>query len=78
MRRSSAMVRQALVGFGTLGLEVARFAAIPAETLLLADDLGLDIVCGTVGGVLEPACWPGAICKRVQPLGNCAEGPARD
>ncbi len=45
------MVREALVGFGTLGFEVAWFATIPAEPLLLAADLGLDIVGRPVGGV---------------------------
>jgi hypothetical protein len=42
------MVREALVGFGAMGLDVARFAAVPTESLLLAGHLVLDIVGCTV------------------------------
>ncbi len=67
------MVREALVWFGALGFDVARFAAVPTEALLLADHLALYIVGCPVGGVLEPACGSGAVRKRVQPLGDLAE-----
>jgi hypothetical protein len=69
------MVREVLVWFGALGFDVARFATVPTETLLLADHLVLDIVGCMVGGVLKSTCWPGAVRERIQPLGYLAEAP---
>ena len=67
------MVREALARLRALGFEVARFAAVPAEALLLAEHLVLDIVGGPGRGVLESACLPGAVRDGFEPLGHLAQ-----
>ena len=55
------MVREAPFGLGTLSLEVASFAAIPAVPVLLKEDLGLDVVGRPGRGVAVSARGPGTI-----------------
>jgi hypothetical protein len=67
------VVREAPFGLGTLSLEMASFAAIPAVPLLLKKDLGLDVVGRPGCGVGETTSWPGTIRNLFQPPGDRAE-----
>ena len=67
------MVREATFGLGTLSLEVASFAAIPAVPLLVKEDLGLDVVGRPTRERRESASWPGTLQDLVQPLCDRAE-----
>ncbi len=67
------MVREALVGLLALGLDMAWFAAVPAESLLLAMDFVVNVAESMIGGLLETFRRPCLGRELLHPLADFAK-----